>query len=136
MRVGQEKIGAVTDLMVTGVEGTNRAEKTEVNEGASAQKQQEKYKEKKYKEEVATAKQDKKEIESKEIIKAIEEANKKIRGDNKEFEFRVHKETKQIMVKVLDTQTHKVIKEFPPEKILDMVANMCELAGLFVDEKR
>ena len=65
-----------------------------------------------------------------------EKANKKILDKSKEFEFSVHEQTKQIMVKVIDSQTHKVIKEFPPEKILDMVAKMCEEAGIFVDEKR
>lgn len=75
-------------------------------------------------------------LDEKSIIKAIEKANKKILDKSKEFEFSVHEQTKQIMVKVIDSQTHKVIKEFPPEKILDMVAKMCEEAGIFVDEKR
>ena len=75
-------------------------------------------------------------LDEKSIIKAIEKANKKILDKSKEFEFSVHEQTKQIMVKVIDRQTHKVIKEFPPEKILDMVAKMCEEAGIFVDEKR
>lgn len=79
---------------------------------------------------------DKTDAQSKEVIRAIEEANKKIKGNDKQFEFAVHEQTKQIMVKVIDTKTHEVLKEFPSEKILDMVANMCEAAGLFVDEKR
>jgi flagellar protein FlaG len=29
----------------------------------------------------------------------------------------------------------EVIREIPPEKILDMVAKMMELAGILVDEK-
>lgn len=73
---------------------------------------------------------------SNDVIRAIEEANKKLKGNDKQFEFTVHEQTKQIMVKVIDTKTHEVLKEFPSEKILDMVANMCEAAGLFVDEKR
>ena len=39
------------------------------------------------------------------------------------------------MVKVVDPNTDKVIREIPPEKILDMVAKMWEVVGLFVDEK-
>lgn len=73
---------------------------------------------------------------SNDVIRAIEEANKKLKGNDKQFEFAVHEQTKQIMVKVIDTKTQEVLKEFPSEKILDMVANMCEAAGLFVDEKR
>lgn len=70
------------------------------------------------------------------IIDAIEQANQKVMGPNKEFEFAIHKGTKQIMVKVLDSETKEVIREIPAEKVLDAVANMCELAGIFVDEKR
>lgn len=75
-------------------------------------------------------------IQEKLIIDAIEKANEKMLGPQKEFEFAIHKETKQIMVKVLDKQTKEIIREIPPEKILDAVAYMCEMAGLFVDEKR
>lgn len=75
-------------------------------------------------------------MQEKLIIDAIEKANKKVMGPNKEFEFAIHESTKQIMVKVLDSETKEIIREIPPEKVLDAVAQMCELAGLFVDEKR
>ena len=39
------------------------------------------------------------------------------------------------MVKIIDTNTQEVIKEVPPEKILDMVASMMERAGLIVDRR-
>ncbi|MEW6624314.1 MAG: flagellar protein FlaG [Bacillota bacterium] len=69
------------------------------------------------------------------IIKAIEEANKSYYGIYTRFEFSIHDDTKEIMVKVIDQETNEVIREIPPEKILDMVATMWELAGLIVDEK-
>ena len=75
-------------------------------------------------------------MQEKLIIDAIEKANQKVLGPNKEFEFAIHKATKQIMVKVLDSETKEIIREIPPERVLDAVAQMCELAGLFVDEKR
>lgn len=75
-------------------------------------------------------------IQEKTIIHAIESANKKLQGEEREFEFSVHEKTKQIMVKVIDKQSKEVIREIPSEKILDLVAAMCEMAGLFVDEKR
>lgn len=70
------------------------------------------------------------------IIDAIEQANKKLSGIRTEFEFSIHEKTKQISVKVMNSETKEVIREIPPEKILDMVAKMWEMAGLFVDEKR
>lgn len=75
-------------------------------------------------------------IQEKLIMESIEVANKRILGPEKEFEFAIHKETKQIMVKILDKTTKEVIREIPPEKVLDAVAHMWELAGLFMDEKR
>ncbi|HEX3029893.1 MAG TPA: flagellar protein FlaG, partial [Clostridia bacterium] len=47
-----------------------------------------------------------------------------------------HQKTKQIMVKVIDSDTGDVIREIPPEKTLDMVAKMWEMAGIVVDERR
>jgi flagellar protein FlaG len=40
------------------------------------------------------------------------------------------------MIKIVDRDSKKVIKELPPEKTLDMIAKVWELAGLLVDEKR
>ena len=70
-----------------------------------------------------------------EIIDAIERANKSLEIINTRFEFSIHEGTKEIMVKVLDDVTGEIIREIPPEKILDLVAKMWEMAGLFVDEK-
>ena len=75
-------------------------------------------------------------ISDKVVIEAIERANKAISGANRRFEFSIHEKTKAIMVKVLDSETNEVIREIPPEKILDMVAKMWEMAGLIVDERR
>ncbi|MGO4275414.1 flagellar protein FlaG [Paenibacillus sp. TAF58] len=70
------------------------------------------------------------------IIKAIERANKELQGRTTSFEFSIHEKTKQIMVKVLDKDTGEVIREIPPEKTLDMVAKLWEMAGIMVDERR
>jgi len=69
------------------------------------------------------------------IIKAIEKANKSLAVANTRIEFSIHEQTRQIMVKIIDGETDEIIREIPPEKILDMVAKLWELAGLFVDEK-
>ncbi|HEY9062151.1 MAG TPA: flagellar protein FlaG [Pseudobacteroides sp.] len=75
-------------------------------------------------------------ISDKVVIEAIEKANKAILGSNRSFEFSIHEKTKAIMVKVIDNETHEVIREIPSEKILDMVANLWEVAGIMVDERR
>lgn len=75
-------------------------------------------------------------ISEKTVIDAIERANRAISIANRKFEFSIHEKTKQIMVKVINTDTNEVVREIPPEKILDIVAGLMELAGLIVDERR
>jgi flagellar protein FlaG len=75
-------------------------------------------------------------IGEEQLIKAIERANKALQGINTSFEFSIHEETKEIMVKVLNKDTGKVVREIPSERILDLVAKMWEMSGILVDERR
>ncbi len=77
-----------------------------------------------------------KEVNEEEVYKAIEKANESFKGKNARFEYSIHEDTKRIMVKVVDPVSDEVIKEIPAEKILDMVAKIWEISGMFVDEKR
>lgn len=74
--------------------------------------------------------------QSEQLKKAIAEMNKKINNSNEEAVFGVHEDTNRIMIKIMDKETKEVIKEFPPEKTLDMIARIWEMAGILVDEKR
>lgn len=68
------------------------------------------------------------------IKKTIEQINKK--SVNSEAVFGIHEGTNRVMIKIVDKTTKEVIKEFPPEETLDMIAKVWELAGIMVDEKR
>lgn len=70
------------------------------------------------------------------LKKAVEEMNRKINNTNEEAIFGVHEDTNRIMIKIVDKDTKEIIKEFPPEKTLDMIAKVWEMAGILVDEKR
>jgi len=67
---------------------------------------------------------------------AVDKVNKAIANSGRELKFSIHEKTKEIMVKVLDSETKEVIREIPPEKVLDMVAKLWEMAGIIVDERR
>ena len=67
------------------------------------------------------------------IKKAVDEVNKK--AVNSEAIFGIHEATNRVTIKIIDKDSRKVIKEIPPEKTLDMIAKVWELAGLMVDEK-
>lgn len=68
------------------------------------------------------------------IRKAVEQLNKKI--GNSEAIFGIHEETNRVTIKLVDKDTKEVIKELPPEKTLDMIARVWDMAGILVDEKR
>ncbi|MFZ5945232.1 MAG: flagellar protein FlaG [Bacillota bacterium] len=74
-------------------------------------------------------------ILEKDLINSIKAANRELQIYDKKLEFSIHEKTKEIVVKIVDTSTEEVLKEIPSQKILDMIANMMELAGLLVDER-
>ncbi|PYI51182.1 flagellar protein FlaG [Paenibacillus flagellatus] len=74
-------------------------------------------------------------ISEEQLIRAIDKAVKAVQGTATVLDFSVHKSTNQIMVKVLERDTGRVIREIPPEKMLDFVAKLCEMAGILVDKK-
>ena len=78
--------------------------------------------------------QPKQQVSDDQIKKALDELNKK--QGNFISEFGIHEKTNRITVKIVDKKTKEVIKELPPEKMLDMIAKVWEYAGLVVDEKR
>lgn len=72
--------------------------------------------------------------DSESVKRAVEDMNKKM--VNSEAVFGIHEGTNRVTIKIVDKQTKEVIKELPPEKTLDMIAKVWEMAGLLVDEKR
>lgn len=71
--------------------------------------------------------------ENSQIRKAVDEINKK--AHNSEAVFGIHDATNRVSIKIVDKDTKKVLKEYPPEKTLDMIAKVWEMAGLLVDKK-
>lgn len=68
------------------------------------------------------------------IRKAVERLNKNLA--HSEAVYGIHEGTNRVMIKIVDRNTREVIKELPPEKTLDMIAKVWELAGILVDERR
>jgi len=75
-------------------------------------------------------------VSEEQLIKAIEKAVKAVQGPHTFLEFNVHETTKRISIKVHNQETGEVIREIPPEKTLDFVAKLWEMAGILIDEKR
>ena len=73
---------------------------------------------------------------NKQVRKAVEDINRSAAGNNSEAIFGIHDKTNRVTIKIVDKKTKEVIKEYPPEKTLDMIAKVWEMAGIMVDEKR
>ncbi|MFP4113342.1 MAG: flagellar protein FlaG [Spirochaetota bacterium] len=54
---------------------------------------------------------------------------------DKRLKFSINQELNQIVVKVIDRQTDKVIKELPPEEIQRLHVRIREAIGLLIDEE-
>ncbi len=74
-------------------------------------------------------------IPEEQLIYAVEKANKSFEPFDRRFEISIHEKTRYVMVKVINSVSDEIIREIPPEKILDMVAHMLEVAGIIVDER-
>ncbi len=67
------------------------------------------------------------------LKKALNDLNKQMK--NSEAIFGIHDKTNRVTIKIIDKTTKEVIKEYPPEETLDMIAKVWEIAGILVDEK-
>ena len=76
-------------------------------------------------------KQEKKRPDPQQTIREIEEFSSIL---NRRLKYSVNRETNQVIVKVIDSSTDKVIKELPPEALQRLHAHMRETLGLIFDE--
>ncbi len=68
------------------------------------------------------------------INDAVSKANLKMEHTRCEYSY--HKKTNRVSIKVINEETNEVVREIPPEKSLDMLQKMWEMAGILVDERR
>ena len=54
---------------------------------------------------------------------------------NREIQFSVHKETNQTIVKVVDRETDKVIRQLPSEEILKIAESLENFSGMLLKEQ-
>jgi len=75
-----------------------------------------------------------KELEQ-DVKKSVKDINDIVKKVKEDLAFELHDETERMMVKVIDRQTKEIIKELPPEEMLDLSARIHEMVGLLIDEK-
>lgn len=68
------------------------------------------------------------------VEKAVDLLNKTMESYNTELRFTLHKKSGEYMVKIIRTKDNSVVREIPPERVMDMVAYFKEVLGLIVDK--
>lgn len=72
---------------------------------------------------------------NKQLQEAVEKFKKSM-NEKTEAVFGIHEGTNRVTIKIVDKDTKDVLKEYPPEKTLDMIQKVWEMAGIMVDEKK
>jgi len=70
---------------------------------------------------------------SDQLLGALEQDFKLIH--NMELEFSIHKGTGRTMVKVFNKENDELVREIPPEQILDLAAKLDEMVGILFDQE-
>jgi len=71
-----------------------------------------------------------------EINEAIREMNEGSQLKHLSLRFRLHDEAQRWMVQIVDIMEDEVIREIPPEKMLDLSARIQGMIGFMVDARR
>ena len=74
-------------------------------------------------------------ISSEKLKEAVDSINEFLGIHQKTSKFVFHEGLDKYYVQLVDSQTEEVIKEIPPEKLLNAFYEMQKLAGMIVDEK-
>jgi|GEM_PF-1920787 flagellar protein FlaG len=74
-------------------------------------------------------------IGEEQLVRAIEHAIREISGPDTGLEVKIHEATGSVVMRVVNRETGELIREVPPERTLDIVYKMMEIAGLLFDEK-
>jgi flagellar protein FlaG len=75
-------------------------------------------------------------ITEKELKNAVDKLNKFLEDNKTHAEYEYHDTFKHdLMIRIVDNESGKVIQEVPPRKILDMVSKMLEIVGVLIDKK-
>ncbi|MDO5520759.1 MAG: flagellar protein FlaG [bacterium] len=65
----------------------------------------------------------------------VEEANHRLQISNRRCEFRYVEEANRVAIKVIDTDTDKVVREIPSEEALKTIEALREMTGLLIDHQ-
>ncbi len=71
-----------------------------------------------------------------ELEQAVRQANETVELFNLGIRFKLHDSSERFIVQIVNRVDNTVIKEIPPERLLNLVSQIQEMIGLLLDEKR
>lgn len=73
---------------------------------------------------------------NKEVLQGIAtELTKFMQSLSTDLQFSIHEKSGRMLVRVVDSSSHEVLKEFPPEELLDTIGAIREYVGALLDKK-
>ena len=78
---------------------------------------------------------DKPTVAEEQRMRMIEQAINSIQGPTTRLDFSFHEKTNDVIIRVVNKETGEIIREIPPEKTIDIISKLLEIAGLLVDER-
>jgi len=69
------------------------------------------------------------------LEKLVEELKERLSMLNTQLQITIDKDTQMTVVKVIDKQTNKVVRQIPPEYVLKIAKYLDEITGLLLNEK-
>ncbi|MDD5297981.1 MAG: flagellar protein FlaG [Rhodocyclaceae bacterium] len=76
-----------------------------------------------------------KEPTAEQLNHAMQEVQKAVAPVAQELQFSIDKDTGRTVVKVMDTETHKVVRQIPSEEVMAMAQQLDKLQGLLMKDK-
>lgn len=70
-----------------------------------------------------------------ELKKIIEELQNKISYLNKALKIEIDKDINEPVVKIIEVNTNKVIRQIPPEYVINIIKNINKMLGALINEK-
>lgn len=70
-----------------------------------------------------------------ELKKVIEELQRRISYLNKSLKIELNDEIKEPVVKIIDINTNQIIRQIPPDYIINIIKNINKILGALVNEK-
>jgi len=74
-------------------------------------------------------------VDANQLKHAVEKVNKVVQALNSDLQFTVDESTGINVVRVIDTSTKEVIRQFPSKEMLSIAKSIDQLQGLLVKEK-